>query len=345
MSLKILFVGDGSYSMYAKAFYEAASDISDVEAGLMDYGRMNITVIPGNAFFRRAEYHFCLGIHVKQINQELIRKCEMNYYDIVFLYSAELIYASTVKQIKELGTYVAVYHNDNPFSPRKSKFRLRHFLESIKYSDLAYAYRKSNVEDYYKYGACRSKVLRSYYIRKRNYYIPDGNGSDGVIVPRIAFIGHFENDGRLDYIEALANTGIDVGVINGWPITCKNMIPISEAQSNYNEVLNSLDIAIVFLSSLNEDTYTRRCFEIPMAKTMMLSVYTEDMATLYQEDKEIVFFRGIDEFVQKAQYYLEHDDERETIAEAAFERCLNDGHEVKDRVQEIIKDYRDYMNK
>ena len=122
------------------------------------------------------------------------------------------------------------------------------------------------------------------------------------------------------------------------------MTVIDNAHNNYNEVLNKLDIAIIFLSKLNNDTYTRRCFEIPMAKTMMLSTYTDDIATMYEENKEIVFFRNKEEFVDKALYYLEHNEERGTVAEAAYKRCLKDGHEAKDRVREIIKDYGDSRN-
>lgn len=344
MNIRILFVGDGSYPMYARAFFEAASEIDGATAQLLDYGSMNIKCIPKGAVVKRAEYHYCLGHDVNRINRELIHLCEGRKYDIVFLYSAELIYESTVKRLKSFGIYVAVYHNDDPLSPRRSRYRFRHFLKAIKHADIAYAYRMANVDDYCRYGAPLAKMLRSYYIKSRNYYKQGSELDNRPEIPEIAFVGHYEDDGRIEYIKALTDKGVDVGVISDWPILNNHMKVIERADVDYNDILNQLDIAIIFLSSLNSDTYTRRCFEIPMTKTMMLSVYTEDIASMYEEGREIVFFKTPEEFVEKAVYYLEHDEERNTIAEAAFERCLRDGHEATDRVREIITDYGNSRN-
>lgn len=344
MNIRILFVGDGSYPMYARALFEAASEVDGGTAQLLDYGSMNIKCIHKEAVVKRAEYHYCLGPDVNKINRGLIHLCESGKFDIVFLYSAELIYESTIKELKRFGIYVAVYHNDDPFSPRRSKYRLRHFLRAIKHADIAYAYRIANIDDYYSYGAPLAKMLRSYYIKSRNYYIQDSELNNRSAIPGIAFVGHYEDDGRLEYIKALTAKGVDVGVISDWPILNNHMKVIERADADYNVILNQLDIAIIFLSSLNSDTYTRRCFEIPMTKTMMLSVYTEDIASMYEEGREIVFFKTPEEFAEKAVYYLEHDEERNMIAGAAYERCLRDGHEAADRVREIITDYGNSRN-
>lgn len=341
MSIRILFVGDGSYPMYASAFYNAALEIEGVYAELFDYDNLNLKKISKNSFAKRTEYHYCLGPDVNRINRKLIELCKDRQFDIVFLYSAELVFESTVKKLKTLGIYIAVYHNDDPFSTKRNKYRLRHFLGTIKHADIAYAYRIANVNQYYCYGAAKSKLLRSYYIKSRNYPLQDYERDDEIEVPRIGFVGHYEDDGRLDFIKALTDKQVDVGVLPDWPILNDHMKIIKGADKKYNEVLNQLDIAIVFLSTLNSDTYTRRCFEIPMAKTMMLSVFTSDIASMYDDGKEIVFFTNPNEFADKAVYYLNHADERKVIADAAYERCLRDGHEATDRVKEIIANYVD----
>ena len=97
---------------------------------------------------------------------------------------------------------------------------------------------------------------------------------------------------------------------------------------------------MVFLSKINHDTYTRRCFEIPAAGAFLFCPYTDDLASMFEEDKEIVFYHTKDDFVEKVIYYLEHDEERMCIATAGHERLLRDGHEVKDRAEQIIKDYK-----
>jgi len=68
----------------------------------------------------------------------------------------------------------------------------------------------------------------------------------------------------------------------------------------------------------------------------MLSEYTPEIASLYEEDREIVFFRSTTELLQKVRYYLANEDERRRIAQAGRERLLQDGHEVGDRVKQVL---------
>lgn len=340
--MKILFVGDGSYDMYSKAFFKAACDMDDVEADLLEYGDMNIKTIPHKNYLKRAEYHLCCGPDVSRINHELLERYELNKYDIVFLYSAELIYPTTVKKLKKQGAYIAIYHNDNPFSEGAKKYRYRHFVKSIKYSDIAYSYRNNNMNDYKDKGAKRVKLLRSYYIAERNFYIDDSNIALGV--PEVCFVGHFEDDGRKELIQELLNENIKVGVPEDWreqKLAGENIVYLENSHKNYNAILNKTKIAIVFLSSLNKDTYTRRCFEIPAVKTMMLAPYTSDIASLYEESREAVLFHDKNDFVNKIKYYLSHEEERLKIAEAGYKRLMSDGHEAKDRIREIISDWQE----
>ena len=59
---------------------------------------------------------------------------------------------------------------------------------------------------------------------------------------------------------------------------------------------------------------------------------------MFIENEEIVFFRNKQEFVEKIQYYLNHEDERKRIAQAGRKRLIHDGHEVKNRVRQIVND-------
>src|SRR5947208_3167798 len=104
----------------------------------------------------------------------------------------------------------------------------------------------------------------------------------------------------------------------------------------YNKALCGAKIALCFLSKLNRDTYTRRCFEIPATKTLMLSEYSNDLATLFAEGSEIEFFRSISELVDKATYYVTHPEERLAMAEAGFRRVVEDGHDVRSRMRQVL---------
>ena len=59
---------------------------------------------------------------------------------------------------------------------------------------------------------------------------------------------------------------------------------------------------------------------------------------MFQEDQEIVFYRNIEDFKEKVKYYLQNEAERRSIAIAGRNRLLKDGHEIKDRAAQIVKD-------
>ena len=86
-------------------------------------------------------------------------------------------------------------------------------------------------------------------------------------------------------------------------------------------------IALCFLSKLNKDTYTRRCFEIPAIGSALFSEYSEYLANLFIDGTEAVFFRNQNELVEKVTYYLNHKDELEEIRKRGTERVSRDGHE------------------
>ena len=63
-----------------------------------------------------------------------------------------------------------------------------------------------------------------------------------------------------------------------------------------------------------------RIFEIMGVGGFTISNYQEELAELFEEDKEIVMFRDIDELMDKVQYYLLHDRQRNTIAHNGYKK-------------------------
>jgi spore maturation protein CgeB len=158
------------------------------------------------------------------------------------------------------------------------------------------------------------------------------------------FAGHHEDDGRTEMLEAVIEAGLDLriygpeweGAFRKSAILQRLSPPQYLGNESYNLVLNASKIVICFLSTLNRDTYTRRCFEVPAAGAFLLSQYSGDLATLFTEGKEIAFFRNAAELVEKIRHYLAHDDERRAIARAGRERVQRDGHDVVGRMREML---------
>ena len=343
--LKVLFCGDSDFEFYAKAFYEAAKECDDLEPLIFDNECLSETNRNKN-LISKIEYHYKFGFEIFLLNRRLLKRCMDYKPDIVFLYNCTMVYPNTVKKLRKMGVYVALYSNDDPFSNYYSFYTWRHLKKSIKYCSHAYSYRERNISDYKKYGAKNVSILRSYYLKSRNYYIPDDQIK--LDVPEVVFLGHMESDERREYIKALLDEGIAVGLNSAWDdfeIGNELVVRFKTDSSKYNELLNKAKIAIVFLSKLNHDTYTRRCFEIPAVKTLMVAPYTDDLAEMYTDGKEIVFYHTKKEFVEKIKYYLEHDKERESVSQAGYDRLKKAGNEATDRVRQIVRDYIEYSAK
>jgi spore maturation protein CgeB len=67
-----------------------------------------------------------------------------------------------------------------------------------------------------------------------------------------------------------------------------------------------------------------RPFETCAAGALLISEYAPGIEHCFEPDKEAVFFTTTDELIAKVRYYLEHDDERATIAQAGHERVMRD---------------------
>jgi spore maturation protein CgeB len=105
----------------------------------------------------------------------------------------------------------------------------------------------------------------------------------------------------------------------------------------YGKALAAAEICLCFLSKWNKNRSASRTFEIPAVGGFMLAERTADHLSYFQEGKEADFFSSPAELVEKARYYLRHEDERVAIARAGHERCLRSGYSHQDRMQEILR--------
>jgi hypothetical protein len=235
------------------------------------------------------------------------------------------------------------WNNDDPFSDRAHARRWHNFVRGIPGYDRLWGYRMSNVEEFRRRGCRRVGLLRSFYLRELNF--PVDEPVAGPLRSQVAFLGHWEDDGREDLVEALLREpGLDFKLWGTlWDRSRlardleKRFGPIRPLRREaYNQAINGAEIALAFLSRLNNDTYTRRCFEIPITGTLMLSEYTPDLATLFEEGVEAEFFRSAEELLEKVRFYTRNEAARRKIGQAGRARVLRDGHEAIDRARQVL---------
>jgi spore maturation protein CgeB len=80
----------------------------------------------------------------------------------------------------------------------------------------------------------------------------------------------------------------------------------------------------------------QRVFDVPATGAFLLTDYSPELKEFYEIGEEIVCFAEIEELREKALYFLEHEDERETIARRGFERALT-LPTIDDRMRTVIE--------
>lgn len=298
---------------------------------------------------RRAQNKYLVGPAIRRLNRDLIATALHFKPEMLFVYRGTHVTDDTLRTIKAaLPECVLVgYNNDDPFSPAYPRYLWRHFLRAVPSYDLTLAYRHANLAEYGKAGALRVELLRSWFVPERNHPVKLTDEEKKRFEADVVFVGHYEDDQRLEYLEEIARQGIRLRLFGpgyDWdPVIRKSpvlnrLVPVQLVWGeDYNRALCGAKIALCFLSKLNRDTYTRRCFEIPATGTLMLSEYSDDLASLYREGEDADFFRTRDEMIKKIRHYLADDGARHRVAQSGQIRVKCDQHDVNSRMGRVVQ--------
>lgn len=91
---------------------------------------------------------------------------------------------------------------------------------------------------------------------------------------------------------------------------------------------------IVFNISIKDDI-NMRVFETLSTGSFLLTNWLPTLGELFEDGTHLVTYKSLDEMVEKARYYLEHEEEREKIAGAGYEEFIKN-HTYKHRVEQIL---------
>jgi spore maturation protein CgeB len=80
-----------------------------------------------------------------------------------------------------------------------------------------------------------------------------------------------------------------------------------------------------------------RDFEVPMAGGFLLTKDSDQIREFFKPGKEIVVYKDFNDLIDKAKYYVKHDDKREKIAESGHKRAKKD-HTYTKRLTQLLKD-------
>jgi flavin-binding protein dodecin len=357
MKKNILLVGDWHSNIHEQPFSEGLAKAGLVVTSFKWFLYFQQFSEKGRIadMFSRLQNKYMLGFLVKRLNRDLVEQVNRDKPDILFVYRGSHIYPKTLQYIRDANPDILIigYNNDDPFSALYPKWKWRHFNHSIPYYDLLLAYRFSNLSQFMQRGAKKVDMLRSWFLPAIHKKMAPEAITNKSYSCDVIFIGHYEPDGRMEMLDALAAKQISVKIFGpsgptsktGWDEAIANSIHLSTLSvsylrgNEYVQAINSAKIALCFLSKLNNDTYTRRCFEIPACGTALFSEWSEDLSNLFEDGVNAVLFKSEKELVDRVKYYLSHPVQLQELADKGRELVQSKGHDVYSRASWLVNKY------
>ena len=206
--MKILVVGDGH-----SAIHEVA-----VVAGFNQLGHSVESFYWQNYFsasnslvrlWRRAQNKFLIGPTINRLYRDLVKKSVEFAPKLIFIYRGTHIKPRTLIELKRLLPECELfgYNNDDPFAAGHPPWLWRHFMNCVPIYDLVFAYRHHNLDDLIKFGAKRVELLRSWFVPELNHSVFLSAQDQSNYKCDVVFIGHFEDDGRMQHLEEIVKAG------------------------------------------------------------------------------------------------------------------------------------------
>lgn len=354
--MKILVVGDGHSSIHEVAATKAFRKLghqSKLFCWHTYFKSKNLFL----DIYYRAQNKFIFGPKINDLNKDLIKKIIKFKPDLIFVYRGTHVKPKTISKIKFIlpSCKVFGYNNDDPFSSGHPYWLWRLFMKCIPLYDLMFVYRHHNLKDFMKKKANSVALLRSWFIPELNFKIKLSKKEKLKYECDVVFVGHYENDGRLECLEEIVKKGHNLRIFgppNEWnkilrqSKILKHLEPVHQVWNlEYNKIISGAKIALCFFSKLNRDTYTRRCFEIPASGTMLLSEYSKDLTTIFNKGKEIDLFKSKNQLIKKINFYLQNDEIRKKIAKNGYLKVNKDGHDIVSRMSLVIDYYNNQITR
>jgi spore maturation protein CgeB len=349
----ILIIGDWHSNLHEESVY-----ISFQRLGLKTLNFKWHRYFIGENFltnlYLKFQNKYLIGPVMSKINMDIIALVKSQAPNIIFIYRGTHIFPRTIREIKENNPLITIvgYNNDDPFSQDQKKYTWRHFLKGLIHYDIIFSYRKININEYRDAGAKYVALLRSWYLPWVHKPLNLCESDKVTYGCDVVFVGHHEFDGRAELLNRIGSLGLKLKIYgpfsgfgdSGWKGKLNSYSYLREIgeikyvrNNEYNLAISGANIALCFLSKLNRDTYTRRCFEIPALCVPLFSEYSDDLAELFQDGKEVILFRNGDELIEKINYYIHRPDELMKIAENGYRRVLLDKHDVISRMEYVLK--------
>lgn len=268
---------------------------------------------------------------IARYNRRVLEFAKSVKPDIFFTINGKLIYRKTVEKIKDLGVKTVCWWVDPPEIYTEWKGYMKsydYFFTFIPRMDINYLGKKLPNVYYLPLGCWKA-------LDPRNLSKFDRD---------VCFVGTMYRN-REKVMAEILKKGFKLEIFGGneWKkakhvakaYTGKAVIG-DEMLHEYRKSKIGLNIHQDYgIKKTKKLGANMRTFEIPASGCFQIVDYRHYIDELFEVDREIVCFENTKDLVDKIEYYLENDDEREKIAEAGRRRVLREHTYIK-RMKDML---------
>ncbi len=307
------------------------------DAVIFDY-RKYLSNLDGNRYLKKAANitdKIFFEKRCRDINRHFLQQIDNFKPDLILVIKGMHIVSLTLEKIAQIGVPVVNWHADDFFNP---VWVTPYTADTFKLYDIHFSSRPHLFPEYKNKGAKQLEYLEFCFDPTICYPIEDNTQEKY----DITFIGTWSKI-RQRQIKNLAR----FFKIHIWGGSWHYMKKMPGAKNirlmyrradleNFSRVVNNSKICLNFLTPENRDQTNLRNFEIPACQGFQLCNRTDQLAKIFKHDHAIALYQTEQELIDKARYYLEHQNERLEIARQGFGIVTNDNHTFLSRCKQII---------
>jgi spore maturation protein CgeB len=243
----------------------------------------------------------------------------------------------TLTAIRNLGIARLNYLTDDPWNPAH---RADWFLRALPHYSHIFSPRQSNLNMLRSHGCREVSYLPFAYAPSQHYTERAQPEEEARLASDVIFVGGADRD-RVPLLAALIAAGLRVALYGGYwnrfAATREHHRGHADPQT-IRQATAAAKIALCLVRRANRDGHVMRSFEIPAIGACMLVEDTEEHREIFSTEGEtVVYFRSIQEMIEKAQWLIDRPAERQRLAAAAHARIVAGRHTYHDRLAAMLR--------
>lgn len=275
-------------------------------------------------------YKLCLrlfNVHLDLVgtNKKIIN-LDFGDGDVIIIDKGLTIKPKTLKILKHRNKSIKIvsYSPDDMMNPDNQSVQ---YLSCFQYYDIHFTTKSYNVDELKSIGAKKvlfvnnsfSEIFHSRFNFHNTLYNYD-----------ISFIGSYEEQ-RFESLKKIFRkySNNKIFIAGNWKKANYDFFKQSGIEFHkgelsyplYNQIVAKTKVNLCFLRKINRDLQTTRSLEIPAMGGFMLAEYSEEHNLLFSREMEASYFKNDEELLQKIDYFLKNDDERERVRSAGYTKC------------------------